>query len=138
MVQAVIFDLGNTLISYYSREEFSGILEEAIDNCVEQIKKDRQLLVSDEIIWKRVKEHNHGSPGNKVYPMEERLGSIFQIDDQEKLIELCKVFMKPILETSRLYDDVLPVLRELKRRDYKTAILTNTPWGCPSSIWLSV
>ena len=137
MVQAVVFDLGNTLISYYSREEFSGILEEAINNCVEQIKKDRQLLVSDEIIWKRVKEHNHGSPGNKVYPMEERLGSIFQIDDQEKLIELCKVFMKPILETSRLYDDVLPVLRELKRRDYKTAILTNTPWGCPSSIWLS-
>lgn len=137
MVQAVIFDLGNTLISYYTREEFSNILEEAINNCVEQIEKDNQLLVSGETIWNRVKEHNHGSPGHKVYPMEERLSNIFQIDDQDKLKELCKVFMKPILETSRLHDDVLPVLRELKRRDYLTAILTNTPWGCPSSIWLS-
>ncbi|MCW4014369.1 MAG: HAD hydrolase-like protein, partial [Candidatus Bathyarchaeota archaeon] len=129
MVQAVIFDLGNTLISYYTSEEFPGILEEAINNCAEQLKKDGTLKVSNEKIRERVKEHNHGSPGNKVYPMENRLGSIFQIEEEEKRYELCTSFMRSIFKTSKLYDDVIPVLKELKRRDYKTAILTNTPWG---------
>jgi len=137
MVQAVIFDLGNTIISYYTREEFRCILEEGINNCVEQLGKEGKLTVSDETIWEHVKKHNHGSPGNKVYPMENRLGSIFQIEEKKKLLELCTEFMKPILRTSRLYDDVLPVMRELKRRDYKIGILTNTPWGCPSKIWLT-
>ncbi len=135
MVQAIIFDLGNTLIEYYSKEEFPTILEEAINNCTELIKNE--ITVPKDKLWERVNEHNHGSPGNKVYPMEERLGNIFQLSEEEKLRELCTEFMKPIFRTSKLYDDVIPVLRELKRRGYKIALLTNTPWGCPSKIWLT-
>ena len=123
------------MIEYYSREEFPAILEESINNCVELVEDEITLPM--EALWKRVQEHNHGSPGNRVYPMEQRLGSIFQIEEEEMLGELCTAFMKPIFRTSKLYDDVLPALRELKRRGYKVAILTNTPWGCPSNLWLT-
>ncbi|MBN2230730.1 MAG: HAD family hydrolase [Candidatus Thorarchaeota archaeon] len=137
MVQAVIFDLGNTLIKYYTREEFPEILKEAIENCTRILSDKGQLFVQKELIQERVKKHNHGSPGNKVYPLEQRLASIFELTDETMLRELCTAFMKPILKTSKLYDEVLPVLRELKRRNYTVAVLTNTPWGCPSNIWIS-
>ena len=135
MVQVVIFDLGNTLISYYTREMFPDILSEAVNNCTEYLRKEGLLNISLEKIEEQVHANNHGSPGNKVYPMEQRLSTIYDINDPDKLYELCKIFMEPILATSRLYDDVLPVLRELKRRGFIVAVLSNTPWGCPSSIW---
>jgi FMN phosphatase YigB (HAD superfamily) len=34
MVKVVLFDLGNTLISYYTRDEFPWVLENAIENCI--------------------------------------------------------------------------------------------------------
>ena len=34
MVKVVLFDLGNTLISYYTRYEFAVVLENAIENCI--------------------------------------------------------------------------------------------------------
>jgi len=43
--------------------------------------------------------------------------------------------MTPILETGYLYDDVKPVLSELRNMGYGVAVLSNTPWGSPSRIW---
>lgn len=34
MVEVVLFDLGNTLISYYTRDGFPWVLESAIENCI--------------------------------------------------------------------------------------------------------
>lgn len=133
MVKAVLFDVGNTLISYYSRSEFPAILRDSIVRCINYLKsKDDNI---DEDIWERVQAHNHGSPGDEVFPMEDRLGDIFSVNDNATLNRLCELFMEPIIERSRLYDDVIPALRELKRRGFIIGVISNTPWGCPSRLW---
>ncbi len=129
MVKVILFDLGNTLISYYSRNEFPGILEAAIKNCAEYLNVEMMD------VWKRVQRHNHGSPSDKVYPMQDRLSDIFRTRDEDTITRLCDIFMEPIFGTSRLHDDVNPVLKELKRRGMKVGIISNTPWGCPARLW---
>lgn len=135
MIKAVLFDLGNTLISYYTSSEFPDILSDSISSCVNYFgsrEKDEKI---NEYIWEKVQEHNHGSPGDRVYPMEDRLSDIFSVDDEETVNRLCELFMEPVFERSRLYNDVVQVLKELKRRGFTIGIISNTPWGCPSRLW---
>lgn len=133
MVKAVLFDLGNTLISYYTKSEFPEILHASICNCINYIKSKKGKI--NENIWENVQEHNHGSPENRVYPLENRLSSIFSIEDPDTITTLCNLFMEPIFDSSRLHDDVVPVLMELKRRGFTIGLISNTPWGSPSRLW---
>jgi putative hydrolase of the HAD superfamily len=133
--KAVIFDLGNTLISYYSRQEFPVILREAIGNCIEELTSKGVVIPDDQRVWLRVKEQDHGSPGNKVYPLSERLSTIFGVADTTMLDELCIEFMKPIFRAARLHDDAKPTLKSLRDMGVKTAIISNTPWGSPAHLW---
>ena len=43
--------------------------------------------------------------------------------------------MKPLSRYGKIYEDAKPVLSKIKNMGYNLAVLTNTPWGCPSSIW---
>ena len=135
MKKAVIFDLGNTLISYYRRKEFPVILREAIGNCREKLISKGVTIPDDQRVWLRVKEQDHGSPGNKVNPLSERLSTIFSVTGATVLDELCIEFMKPIFRTARLHDDAKPTLKALREIGVKTAIISNTPWGSPAYLW---
>ena len=95
MVKAVLFDLGNTLVSYYQRHEFPGILEEAVNGCVEYLH-DAGIGFREEGLWDRVREQDHGSPDNRVHPLGLRLAAIFGLDDQVTLDGLMETFMRPI------------------------------------------
>lgn len=132
--KAVLFDLGNTLVSYYQRHEFPGILEEAVNGCVGHLR-DAGLGFREEGLWDRVKEQDHGSPDNRVHPLESRLAVIFGLDDRVTIDKLCQVFMKPIFERGRLYSDVKPTLRVLRAGGVRTAIVSNSPWGSPAGLW---
>jgi putative hydrolase of the HAD superfamily len=133
--KAVIFDLGNTLISYYRRTEFPTILREAIENCREELISRGVTIPDENSVWRKVKEQDHGSPGNKVYPLSLRLSTIFGVTDAALLDDLCVEFMRPIFKSARLHDDVIPNLNALRERDVKTAIVSNTPWGSPAHLW---
>ena len=132
MIKAVLFDVGNTLISYYTSKEFPDVLQSSINNCLNYLKTKGEISNN---IWEKVWKHNHGSPGNKVYPLEERLADIFTVHEVDELNKLCDLFMKPIFNKSKIYDDVVPTIRELKQRGLKVGIISNTPWGCPSRLW---
>jgi putative hydrolase of the HAD superfamily len=134
MVKAVLLDLGNTLVSYYPREEFPGILTEAINGCAWHLHH-AGVEYPLENLWDRVKEQDHGSPDNRVYTLEARLATIFQVEDQEAIGRLCSVFMQPIFARGRLHGDAEPTLRRLRARGIKTAIVSNTPWGSPADLW---
>lgn len=134
MVRAVLFDLGNTLVSYYSREEFPGVLAECIGRC-RRLLLDRGVSFRDEGLWVRVDEQNRESSDDRVRPLEDRLGYIFGVDDGEIVGALCGVFVEPIFELGVLYEDVKPTLVELRRRGVKTAIVSNTSWGSPAGLW---
>lgn len=134
MVKAVLFDLGNTLVSYYQRHEFPGMLDEAVNGCIEHLH-DAGTGFQEEGLWDRVKEQDHGSPDNRVHPLESRLAAIFGLNDQKAINNLCQVFMKPIFTRGRLHSDVKPTMRTLRARGIKTAIVSNTPWGSPATLW---
>jgi len=134
LVKAVLFDLGNTLVSYYSREEFPGVLAECIGRC-RRLLMDRGVSFRDEGLWVRAEEQNHESPDDRVRPLEDRLGYIFGVDDGEIVGALCGVFVEPIFELGVLYEDVKPTLVELRRRGVKTAVVSNTSWGSPAGLW---
>jgi len=132
--KAVIFDLGNTLISYYSRQEFPSILREAIENCREELTSRGVTVPDEKGIWLRVREQDHGSPGNKVHPLGSRLSTIFDVTDAVLLDELRIEFMRPIFRSARLHDDAKPTLKALREMGVKTAIISNTPWGSPAHL----
>lgn len=138
MKNVVLLDLGGTLVQYYDRSEFPGILEQAIAEVQDYLHREDLLNVSSESIWQKMEEENHESKDHAVRPLEERLVRIFQLDNSARndlAMAICRCFMKPIFALAHRYDDVLPVLQELRSRRFTTAIISNTPWGSPANLW---
>lgn len=73
MKNTVLFDLGQTLVQYYERFEFPGILEQAITEVQNYLHQKGLLSISPETIWQGVRDEDHTAPDYRVRPMEERL-----------------------------------------------------------------
>ena len=135
----VIFDLGNTLVSYYTREQWPAILEEAIASVSACLRERGTAVPKAAEVARRIQAENHESQDYRVRPLEERLARIFGLTPadtgQPELMTLCRCFLAPIFALARRYDDALPVLAELRRRGLRTGILSNTPWGSPAGPW---
>jgi len=127
------------LAQYFERVEFPGILEQAITEVQDYLRKEGLLSISPQAMWQRVREEDYEAKDYRVRPLEERLVRIFQLDasirSNELIMAMCRCFMKPIFARGRCYEDAIPVLRELKLRGFKTAILSNTTWGSPAILW---
>jgi len=134
LIKAFLFDLGNTLVSYYSRDEFPMVLAECIGRCT-QLLLGKGVSFRDDGLWGRVKDQYHEPPDDRVRPLEDRLGCIFGVDDGETVNALCGAFLEPIFELAVLHGDVKPTLVELRLKGIKTAIVSNTPWGSPAGLW---
>jgi FMN phosphatase YigB (HAD superfamily) len=135
MIQAVLFDLGNTLVRYYRREEFPSILNKCIHRAAEALHHNTADL--DSIFEKalELKEANDFA----VRPLEDRIRTIFPeclVIDPVVMSNVCRAFMIPIFSCARLEDDAIEVLDELRVRGLRTAVVSNTPWGSSSELWL--
>ena len=139
MKDFILFDLGNTLASYYERSEFPDILKHAIKEVSDYLAKEGLFNELSESIWQRVREEDYESKDYSIRPLEDRLIRIFQIDNADlsakTIDDMCRCFMKPIFSIAKLYDDSLPVLKELGTRKIKRVIVSNTPWGSPANLW---
>ncbi len=145
MKKAVLFDLGGTLVEYYARAEFPGILKEAIGEVEGCLRHLDLLRVPLEAMWQRVRDEDHEASDLRVRPLEGRLIRIFQLDDTncavtrpvsgDLVAEMCRRFLKPIFSRGRRYGDALPVLQRLTAAGLQTAIVSNTPWGSPAELW---
>jgi putative hydrolase of the HAD superfamily len=139
MKNAVLFDLGNTLVQYYSRSESPDVLEQAIIKVREFLGEKGLIGVSSEAMWQGVKDEDYESTDYRVRPLGERLFRIFRLDDsiQSSGLEMamCRCFMQPIFARGSCYEDTLPALEGLRSRGYKIAIVSNTPWGSPADLW---
>ena len=137
--EAVIFDYGNTLVSYYSREEWPDILDAALAEVAACLRERGRLHATpDEIATRaQIERRNRGDYG--VRPLEGRLARVFELTDHDFLeggaLELCRAFLKPIFATAACHDDSLPALAALRERGVITGILSNLPWGSPSEPW---
>lgn len=131
MKKVALFDLGGTLARYYDRDEFPAILEEAIGEAGTCLRREAR--------WQVVREEDYEAADNRVRPLEGRLAHIFQLGDEQGagdlLLEACRCFMRPIFARGHRYEDALPVLYTLRAEGFRTALVSNTPWGSPAGLW---
>jgi putative hydrolase of the HAD superfamily len=137
MIKAILFDLGNTLVKYYKRGEFEPILEQSIHNILDELDSRNITTVSFDSAMQNAVKENHESKDFKVTPINERFERIFNISINDQVFNdlLCILFLEPIFSVSKIYNDTIPVLKQLRDSGYKAAIVSNTPWGSPSDIW---
>jgi putative hydrolase of the HAD superfamily len=135
----VLFDLGGTLVHYYERSEFPAILEQAIAQVRALLEKKGLLTVTPDTVRARVRKEDHESPDNRSRPLENRLIRIFDIDTSARtndlVSEMCRYFVRPIFARGQCYEDTFPVLRELRAKGFRTAVVSNTSWGSPTYLW---
>jgi putative hydrolase of the HAD superfamily len=138
-IRAVLFDLGNTLVTYYSTAEFPAVLQRCLQECREMLGWS-QDSERDHALFVRAMRLNTERPDGAVHALDARLGELFgehaPLDDAT-LAALCEAFLKPIFDLARLDPDALPLLESIRRRGIQTAIVSNTPWGSSATAWRS-
>jgi putative hydrolase of the HAD superfamily len=138
MAEAILFDLGNTLVRYFGRAEFPAILEAGILGVQETLLDLGLLRVDPATMWDRVRAEDHEAEDHRIRPLEGRLARIFQLEpDQMGAVAepLCRRFTAPIFARGRCYADTLPTLQALRVGGYRLAVVSNTPWGSPGALW---
>lgn len=135
---AVLFDLGNTLAAYYTREQFGPILQCSIQAVLAELRR-REIAAPDlETALVAARLENREAPDFRFSAMQGRLQRIFgleQVREAGLLESLCERFLDPIFAVGRVYDDTLPVLQRLRDAGHATAIVSNAPWGSPPGLW---
>ncbi|MBN1347260.1 MAG: HAD family hydrolase [Phycisphaerae bacterium] len=139
MKKAVLFDLGNTLVAYYGRDEWPGILAESIREVTSLLEERGLYRIDPASLPDRIQRERVEADDYRVRPLEGRLSRIFELAPDamasELGDELSRRFLRPTFALARRYDDALPVLGELRQRGLRTAILSNSPWGSPPEPW---
>ena len=136
MTRAVLFDLGNTLVRYYCRDEFPRILRECLRSAAEVV----HYKTGDfEALFRKALKLNHEADNFAVRLLEDRILNLFPTCDRKDAIAMgrvCGAFMAPIFSCARIETDAHRVLDELRSRGFRTAIVSNTPWGSSAQLWL--
>jgi phosphoserine phosphatase len=127
----VLFDLGNTLVTYYATAEFPSVLQRCLQECRDVLGWS-QDSERDHIMFVRAMGLDAERPDGAVRALGERLKELFgeyASLDASTLAAVCQAFLKPIFDLARLDPDALPLLESIRQRGIKTAIVSNTPWG---------
>jgi putative hydrolase of the HAD superfamily len=130
--RAVLFDLGNTLVGYYTSAEFPGVLQRCLRECAEAqgLPEDS---ARDRDTYDRALLLNKEQSDFAVRPLAERLEGLFGATASPDA--LVAAFLKPIFAMARLDPHALFVLEALRSAGIKTGIVSNTPWGSPAEAW---
>jgi putative hydrolase of the HAD superfamily len=135
---AILFDLGNTLVSYYKRHEFREILERAIRSVLGELQSRDMATVSYDHALGAALAENRESADCRVKPMLDRLQRVFRLPPEDIASVgdlLCQRFLEPIFAIGRVYEDTIPVLERLRSNRYRIGIVSNLPWGSPAGAW---
>ena len=134
-MRAVLFDLGNTLVSYYAAKDFPPILRRCLRAC-------RNVLLhgpgaDEEELFQSALALNAERTDYTVWPLAERLAILFGEGALEPPAgeQLARAFLEPIFATAILDPDAISVLAALRAQGLRTAIISNTPWGSPAHLW---
>jgi len=130
--RAVLFDLGNTLVDYYTSAEFPGVLQRCLRECAEaqglpeDCARERETYTRALLLNKEQSDY-------AVRPLIGRLGRLFEATASPDA--LVAAFLRPIFSMARLDPHALFVLDALRGAGIKTGIVSNTPWGSPAEAW---
>ena len=133
----MLFDLGNTLVTYYATAEFPSVLQRCLQEC-RGVLGWSQDPARDRTMFVRAMALNAERPDGAVHALDERLSELFgeyASLDAATLVAVCAAFLKPIFDLARLDPEALPLLESIRQRGIKTAIVSNTPWGSSANVW---
>ena len=136
-IRAILFDLGNTLVGYYTSSEFPLVLRRCLRECAWALGQTEDPA-RDADLFERALLLNREQSDYSVRPLAARLQELFgayESLDEASAWALGTAFLKPIFATARLDPQAVPLLEALRGRGIKTAIVSNTPWGSPASAW---
>jgi putative hydrolase of the HAD superfamily len=136
--RAVLFDLGNTLAAYYRPEQFAPILQRSVSAVTDELRRRGVRTPDADEALAAAHTENREAADFRFAPMRERLARIFGLPadtNPELMHALCTRFLEPIFAIGTVYDDAIPVLRGLRSAGYRTAIVSNAPWGSPPELW---
>jgi FMN phosphatase YigB (HAD superfamily) len=136
-IRAILFDLGNTLVGYYTSSEFPLVLRRCLRECASALGQSEDPA-RDEDLFERALLLNREQAGYAVRPLSARLQELFGAEvslDEASARALGTAFLKPIFAMARPDPQAVPLLEALRGRGIKTAIVSNTPWGSPADAW---
>jgi putative hydrolase of the HAD superfamily len=135
--RAVLFDLGNTLVSYYRANEFSPILRRCVAACIGELRDEKDSVWDEDRIFDLALTLNCEAPDHSVRPLTARLATLFPEYENDTLMleRLSVAFLRPIFATAVLNPEAIPVLLTLRSRGIVSAIVSNTPWGSAAAAW---
>lgn len=135
---AVLFDLGNTLASYYQPADFRPILFDAVNAVLLELDRLGETRPKAERAHAAALAENREAPDFRFTPISGRFERIFEIplvDKPELALRLTEVFLAPIFAVGRVYEDSVSALLRLRNDGYTLGIVSNSPWGSPSKLW---
>jgi putative hydrolase of the HAD superfamily len=139
--RCVLLDLGNTLVSYYGLADIPVVLRECLSSVRDCLAERGHSGLSAARLFELFEPHSHESEDHRVRPLWERLSRALATDghtiDEAYRGDVELAFLRPIFARSKIYEDTLPVLRELHDASCVTAVVSNTPWGAPGRLWRS-
>jgi putative hydrolase of the HAD superfamily len=132
--RAVLFDLGNTLVRYYTSSEFPAVLRRCLEECAVAVGEARGRR---DQLFDRAITLNRERADYAVQPLEDRLSELFASRplDGTSAATLARAFMRPIFAMGKLDPEAVSVLDALRGSGIKTAIVSNTPWGSSADMW---
>jgi putative hydrolase of the HAD superfamily len=137
-IRAVLFDLGDTLVSYYQPQDFLPLLQRSLDACLRALGKESLSGEARRDLLHQALELSQERADLAVWPLEERLRMLFSRHaslDGALTERLVQIFLQPLFAAAEVSHDALPVLQGLRRWGIKTGIVSNTPWGSPGRLW---
>ncbi len=136
-IRAVLFDLSDTLVSYYQPPDFMPVLRRSLQDCLQVLGRAPLGGAAGTDLLHQALDLYQERADLAVWPLEERLRTLFGHAnlDAELTERLAQAFLQPIFATAQVRHDALPVLLGLERRGVKTGIVSNTPWGSPGRLW---
>ena len=135
----ILFDLGNTLVSYYEREDFPTILGQSIQAAHASLAADGyDHLTLDQVLARAPGETNEPDDLT-IRHLAERLEAVFELEaanvPPESYRRAAAEFVSPMKAPAALYPDTIPTLERLRAAGYRIGIVSNLPWGVPSELW---
>jgi HAD superfamily hydrolase (TIGR01509 family) len=136
-VRAVLFDLGNTLVRYYTSKEFPSVLRQSLRECAATLNWPLDDGARHDALFERALALNREQADYAVRPLAGRLQELFEPPSllEDASVGLTRAFLRPIFDAAVLDAQAHAVLNSLRGRDVRTAIVSNTPWGSPADLW---
>ena len=135
----ILFALGNTLVSYYEREDFPAILAASIRAAHASLVADGYDHLTLEEVLERAPRESSEPHDLTIRPLEERFESVFELEsaavERASVRRAAIAFVAPMQAPAELYPDTIPTLERLREAGYRIGIISNLPWGVPSELW---